>query len=137
LIYYVSNDFWKVSPACNYWSCYHVQVKGMVTDFGESMHCQFLEILRILLDSSTLSGPQVSFSVFSWTCYLKPWLIIYWLQFHFWILVVLHFLYFIMAAFSFELFHVFMTYNLYWTFCWHYSLSILDVAVSHLEFWFG
>ncbi|GAU37451.1 hypothetical protein TSUD_206870 [Trifolium subterraneum] len=33
-------------------------VKGMVTDFGESMHCQFLEILRILLDSSTLSGPQ-------------------------------------------------------------------------------
>ncbi|KAI5415628.1 uncharacterized protein LOC127073207 isoform X1 [Lathyrus oleraceus] len=33
-------------------------VKGMVTDFGESMHCQFLEILRILLDSSTLTGPQ-------------------------------------------------------------------------------
>ncbi|XP_012573387.1 uncharacterized protein [Cicer arietinum] len=33
-------------------------VKGMVTDFGESMHCQFLEIIRILLDSSTLSGPQ-------------------------------------------------------------------------------
>ena len=33
-------------------------VKGMVTDFGENMHCQFLEILRILLDSSTLSGSQ-------------------------------------------------------------------------------
>ncbi|KAJ9181830.1 hypothetical protein P3X46_005881 [Hevea brasiliensis] len=31
-------------------------VKGMITDFGEDMHCQFLEILRILLDSYTLSG---------------------------------------------------------------------------------
>ncbi|MBA0857825.1 hypothetical protein Goshw_017804 [Gossypium schwendimanii] len=34
-------------------------VKGMVTDFGEDMHCQFLEILRSLLDSFTLSGAQV------------------------------------------------------------------------------
>eukprot|EP00262_Sarcandra_glabra_P022238 TRINITY_DN9807_c1_g1_i1.p1 TRINITY_DN9807_c1_g1~~TRINITY_DN9807_c1_g1_i1.p1 ORF type:complete len:677 (+),score=95.85 TRINITY_DN9807_c1_g1_i1:98-2032(+) len=33
-------------------------VKGMITDFGEDMHCQFLEIIRILLDSYTLSGPQ-------------------------------------------------------------------------------
>ncbi|XP_039067862.1 serine/threonine-protein phosphatase 4 regulatory subunit 3-like isoform X2 [Hibiscus syriacus] len=33
-------------------------VKGMVTDFGETMHCQFLEILRSLLDSFTLSGAQ-------------------------------------------------------------------------------
>ncbi|KAF2949965.1 uncharacterized protein [Oryza sativa Japonica Group] len=31
-------------------------VKGMVTDFGEAMHCQFLEILRILMDSFTMSG---------------------------------------------------------------------------------
>ncbi|XP_038723073.1 serine/threonine-protein phosphatase 4 regulatory subunit 3-like isoform X2 [Tripterygium wilfordii] len=33
-------------------------VKGMITDFGEDMHCQFLEILRSLLDSYTLSGTQ-------------------------------------------------------------------------------
>ncbi|KAL6193670.1 hypothetical protein ACLB2K_034754 [Fragaria x ananassa] len=33
-------------------------VKGMITDFGDSMHCQFLEILRSLLDSYTLSGAQ-------------------------------------------------------------------------------
>ncbi|KAK6913709.1 Serine/threonine-protein phosphatase 4 regulatory subunit 3-like, central domain [Dillenia turbinata] len=33
-------------------------VKGMLTDFGEDMHCQFLEILRSLLDSYTLSGSQ-------------------------------------------------------------------------------
>ncbi|KAJ0960769.1 hypothetical protein J5N97_001328, partial [Dioscorea zingiberensis] len=33
-------------------------VKGLVSDFGEEMHCQFLEILRILLDSNTLPGPQ-------------------------------------------------------------------------------
>ncbi|XP_077217272.1 uncharacterized protein LOC143851645 [Tasmannia lanceolata] len=33
-------------------------VKGMITDFGEDMHCQFLEIIRILLDSYTLSGSQ-------------------------------------------------------------------------------
>ncbi|XP_058076117.1 uncharacterized protein LOC131224775 isoform X2 [Magnolia sinica] len=33
-------------------------VKGMITDFGEDMHCQFLEIMRILLDSFTLSGSQ-------------------------------------------------------------------------------
>ncbi|KAH7666622.1 protein phosphatase 4 regulatory subunit 3 protein [Dioscorea alata] len=33
-------------------------VKGLVTDFGEDMHCQFLEIVRILLDSHTLSGSQ-------------------------------------------------------------------------------
>uniref|UniRef100_A0A0D9V0H0 Uncharacterized protein n=1 Tax=Leersia perrieri TaxID=77586 RepID=A0A0D9V0H0_9ORYZ len=31
-------------------------VKGMVTDFGEAMHCQFQEILRILMDSFTMSG---------------------------------------------------------------------------------
>lgn len=33
-------------------------VKGMITDFGEDMNCQFLEILRNLLDSYTLSGAQ-------------------------------------------------------------------------------
>ncbi|CAN1194989.1 Serine/threonine-protein phosphatase 4 regulatory subunit 3 [Linum perenne] len=33
-------------------------VKGMITDFGPDMHCQFLEILRSLLDSYTLSGAQ-------------------------------------------------------------------------------
>ncbi|GLT32591.1 hypothetical protein SLA2020_072480 [Shorea laevis] len=33
-------------------------VKGMITDFGEDMHCQFLEILRILMDPYTLSGAQ-------------------------------------------------------------------------------
>ncbi|XP_027115913.1 uncharacterized protein [Coffea arabica] len=32
-------------------------VKGMLTDFGDDMHCQFLEILRNLLDSYT-SGSQ-------------------------------------------------------------------------------
>lgn len=33
-------------------------VKGMITDFEDDMHCQFLEILRILLDSYTLPGSQ-------------------------------------------------------------------------------
>ncbi|KAM7277934.1 hypothetical protein ACFE04_005068 [Oxalis oulophora] len=33
-------------------------VKGMLTDFEDDMHCQFLEILRSLLDSYTLSGAQ-------------------------------------------------------------------------------
>ncbi|KAF3334539.1 serine/threonine-protein phosphatase 4 regulatory subunit 3B-like isoform X1 [Carex littledalei] len=33
-------------------------VKGMITDFGEDMHCQFLEIIRILIDSYTMSGSQ-------------------------------------------------------------------------------
>ncbi|XP_078161602.1 binding protein [Carex rostrata] len=33
-------------------------VKGMITDFGEDMHCQFLEIIRILIDSYTMSGTQ-------------------------------------------------------------------------------
>jgi hypothetical protein len=42
-----------------------VQVKGMITDFGDDMHCQFLEILRILLDSCTLSGAQVQLYVLS------------------------------------------------------------------------
>ncbi|KAK3015648.1 hypothetical protein RJ639_005522 [Escallonia herrerae] len=32
-------------------------VKGMITDFGDEMHCQFLEILRSLLDSYA-SGSQ-------------------------------------------------------------------------------
>ncbi|PSS01531.1 Serine/threonine-protein phosphatase 4 regulatory subunit like [Actinidia chinensis var. chinensis] len=32
-------------------------VKGLITDFGDDMHCQFLEILRSLLDSYT-SGSQ-------------------------------------------------------------------------------
>ncbi|CAK9145644.1 unnamed protein product [Ilex paraguariensis] len=32
-------------------------VKGMITDFGDDMHCQFLEILRSLLDSFT-AGSQ-------------------------------------------------------------------------------
>jgi hypothetical protein len=33
----------------------------MITDFGEEMHCQFLEILRILMDSFTMSGAHVSY----------------------------------------------------------------------------
>ncbi|KAJ3669640.1 hypothetical protein LUZ60_011590 [Juncus effusus] len=33
-------------------------VKGMLTDFGEYMHCQFLEIIRILMDAYTMSGSQ-------------------------------------------------------------------------------
>ncbi|XWS53536.1 hypothetical protein CRYUN_Cryun10bG0009700 [Craigia yunnanensis] len=33
-------------------------VKGMITDFEENTHCQFLEILRSLLDSFTFSGAQ-------------------------------------------------------------------------------
>ncbi|KAL9225133.1 hypothetical protein vseg_001090 [Gypsophila vaccaria] len=33
-------------------------VHGMLTDFGDKMHCQFLEILRTLLDSYTLSGSE-------------------------------------------------------------------------------
>ncbi|GMJ12272.1 PLATINUM SENSITIVE 2 LIKE, Suppressor of MEK 1 [Hibiscus trionum] len=33
-------------------------VKGMITDFGDDMHCQFLEILRSLLDSFSFSGAQ-------------------------------------------------------------------------------
>lgn len=33
-------------------------VKGMITDFGEEMHCQFLEIIRILVDSYSMSGSQ-------------------------------------------------------------------------------
>jgi len=36
-----------------------LQVKGMLTDFGDDMHCQFLEIIRSLLDSFS-SGGQVS-----------------------------------------------------------------------------
>eukprot|EP00268_Persea_americana_P059086 TRINITY_DN7216_c0_g2_i3.p1 TRINITY_DN7216_c0_g2~~TRINITY_DN7216_c0_g2_i3.p1 ORF type:complete len:586 (-),score=80.88 TRINITY_DN7216_c0_g2_i3:2569-4326(-) len=39
-------------------SLFGLLVKGMIMDFGEDMHCQFLEILRILLDSYTLSGSQ-------------------------------------------------------------------------------
>lgn len=35
-----------------------LQVKGMLTDFGDDMHCQFLEIIRSLLDSFS-SGGQV------------------------------------------------------------------------------
>lgn len=35
-------------------------VKGMTTEFGEDMHCQFLEIIRILLDSYTSSGSSGS-----------------------------------------------------------------------------
>ncbi|RDX90921.1 Serine/threonine-protein phosphatase 4 regulatory subunit 3, partial [Mucuna pruriens] len=35
-----------------------VLVRGMITDFGDDMHCQFLEILRSLLDSCSLSGAQ-------------------------------------------------------------------------------
>lgn len=33
-------------------------VKGMLTDFGDDMHCQFLEILRSLLDSYTSGGQR-------------------------------------------------------------------------------
>ncbi|CAA7407455.1 unnamed protein product [Spirodela intermedia] len=33
-------------------------VEGMITDFGDNMHCQFLEILRILLESYTSSSAQ-------------------------------------------------------------------------------
>ncbi|CAH9104191.1 unnamed protein product [Cuscuta europaea] len=38
-------------------SLFGLLVKGMLTDFGDDMHCQFLEILRSLLDSYT-SGSQ-------------------------------------------------------------------------------
>ncbi|XP_048636035.1 serine/threonine-protein phosphatase 4 regulatory subunit 3 isoform X2 [Brassica napus] len=31
-------------------------LKGMTEDFGEKMHCQFLEIIRTLLDANALSG---------------------------------------------------------------------------------
>ncbi|CAN7010092.1 unnamed protein product [Brassica rapa subsp. trilocularis] len=31
-------------------------VKGMMEDFGDKMHCQFLEIIRTLLDTNALSG---------------------------------------------------------------------------------
>ncbi|XP_010443678.1 PREDICTED: serine/threonine-protein phosphatase 4 regulatory subunit 3 isoform X2 [Camelina sativa] len=31
-------------------------VKGMMEDFGDRMHCQFLEIIRTLLDANALSG---------------------------------------------------------------------------------
>ncbi|KAG9139389.1 hypothetical protein Leryth_017308 [Lithospermum erythrorhizon] len=34
-------------------SLFGLLVKGMLTDFGDDMHCQFLEILRNLLDSYT------------------------------------------------------------------------------------
>nr|XP_043609693.1 serine/threonine-protein phosphatase 4 regulatory subunit 3-like [Erigeron canadensis] len=33
-------------------------VKGMLTDFGDDMHCQFLEIIRSLLDSFSLPGQR-------------------------------------------------------------------------------
>ncbi|URD78394.1 hypothetical protein MUK42_19060 [Musa troglodytarum] len=33
-------------------------VHGIVTDIGEDMHCQFLEVIRILVDSYTTSGSQ-------------------------------------------------------------------------------
>jgi len=42
----------------------------MVTDFGEEMHCQFLEILRLLMDSFTMSGAHVSY-VFYHTKFIK------------------------------------------------------------------
>ncbi|CAN6467898.1 unnamed protein product [Victoria cruziana] len=38
-------------------------VKGMTTDFGEDMHCQFLEIFRILLDSYTLAPSQQKLAI--------------------------------------------------------------------------
>ncbi|XP_019180538.1 PREDICTED: serine/threonine-protein phosphatase 4 regulatory subunit 3 isoform X2 [Ipomoea nil] len=38
-------------------SLFGLLVKGMLTDFGDDMHCQFLEILRSLLDSYN-SGTQ-------------------------------------------------------------------------------
>ena len=45
----------------------------MVTDFGEQMHCQFLEILRILMDSFTMSGAHVSYVwVLKVVCCLHP-----------------------------------------------------------------
>lgn len=37
----------------------YFQVKHMLTDYGDNMHCQFFEILRSLLDSSP--GAQVCF----------------------------------------------------------------------------
>ncbi|KAJ0979863.1 hypothetical protein J5N97_015337 [Dioscorea zingiberensis] len=37
---------------------FRLLVKGMITDFGEEMHCQFLEIVRILLDAYSLTGSQ-------------------------------------------------------------------------------
>lgn len=46
--------FWKNSDSF----IVVLQVKGMVTDFGDDMQCQFLEIIRTLLDSYA-SGSQV------------------------------------------------------------------------------
>ncbi|RWW44102.1 hypothetical protein BHE74_00050171, partial [Ensete ventricosum] len=40
-------------------------VKGIVTDIGEDMHCQFLEVIRILVDSYTTSGSQIRGACFS------------------------------------------------------------------------
>lgn len=56
LFFFFSSYVWII-----YFNCVMVnlQVKGMITDFGEDMNCQFLEILRSLLDSYTLSGSQV------------------------------------------------------------------------------
>ena len=50
-----------IFPRIFYLNCVivEIQVKGMITDFGEDMNCQFLEIIRSLLDSYTLSGTQV------------------------------------------------------------------------------
>nr|GEW01625.1 aldehyde dehydrogenase family 2 member B4, mitochondrial-like [Tanacetum cinerariifolium] len=46
---------WLVTEICGYLENHMVaccfQVKGMLTDCGDDMHCQFLEILRSLLDS--------------------------------------------------------------------------------------
>ncbi|KAG5132749.1 hypothetical protein JHK82_023937 [Glycine max] len=49
-------------------------VRGMTTDFGDDMHCQFLEILRCLLDSCSLSGAQDEHLVdhFVRSDFLKP-----------------------------------------------------------------
>ncbi|XP_071710495.1 uncharacterized protein [Rutidosis leptorrhynchoides] len=33
-------------------------VKGMLTDFGDDMHCQFLEIIRSLLESFSSAGQR-------------------------------------------------------------------------------
>lgn len=55
LLYYC---FLSLFGVVGYNFFFYLQVKGLLTDFGDDMHCQFLEILRSLLDSYN-SGSQV------------------------------------------------------------------------------
>ncbi|KAH9320159.1 hypothetical protein KI387_021928, partial [Taxus chinensis] len=50
-------------------------VKGMCTDFGEDMHCQFLEIIRMLLDPYTMTNMQRESIVDVFYDYYIDWLV--------------------------------------------------------------